>query len=128
MGIKINAEFKSLIQQKISPYKRQINSDSIEYKFLNGLTLDISNAIGCSKLKSHESLVNKLNDPETAPERYWTIFKTLVNGGKIPLIPQLLVGIKLVTDFLEKANLINNTYLTVYSYILKQHCSCKYKL
>ena len=83
MGIKINAEFKSLIQQKISPNKRQINSGSIEYKFLNGLTLDISNAIGCSKLRYHENLINKLNDPETAPERYWTIFKTLVNGGKI---------------------------------------------
>ena len=36
--------------------------------------------------------------------------KTFVNGSKIPLIPPLLVDNKLVTDFLDKANLLNNIF------------------
>ena len=36
--------------------------------------------------------------------------KTFVNGTKIPLIPPLLVGNQLVSDFLEKANLFNDYF------------------
>ena len=60
-------------------------------------------------MKYHERLANNLNDPKTAPKTYWAIFKTFVNGCKIPLIPPLLVD-KLVTDFLDKANLFNNFF------------------
>ena len=47
------------------------------------------------------------NDPKTALKTYWKILKTFVNGTKIPLIPPLLVGNQLVSDFLEKANLFD---------------------
>ena len=77
---------------------------------LNALTLDISNAISSSKMKYHECLADKLNDSKTAPKTYWAILKTFVNGSKIPLIPPLLVDNKLVTDFLDKANLFNNFF------------------
>ena len=60
----INEEIKSLIQRKNSLYQRQRKSSSIDYTFLNALTLDISNAIRSSKLKYHERLANKLNDPK----------------------------------------------------------------
>ena len=36
--------------------------------------------------------------------------KTFVNGSKIPLVPPLLVDNKLVTDFVDKANLFNNFF------------------
>ena len=36
--------------------------------------------------------------------------KIFVNDSKIPLIPSLLVDNKLVTDFLDKANLFNNFF------------------
>ena len=83
---------------------------SINYTSVNALTLDISNAISSSKLKYHERLANKLNDLKTAPKTYWAILKTFVNGTKIPLILPLLVDNKLVTDFLDKANLFNNFF------------------
>ena len=70
----------------------------------------MSNAISSSKLKYHERLVNKLNNLKTAPKSSWAILKTFVNGSKIPLIPPLLVDNKLVTDFLDKANLFNNFF------------------
>ena len=70
----------------------------------------ISNAVNSSKLKYHERLALKLIDPKTARKTYWKILKTFVNGTTIPLIPSLLVGNQLVTDFLVKANLFNDYF------------------
>ena len=102
---------KSLIHRKNSLYQKQRKSGSIDYTSLIALTLDISNAISSSKLKYHERLANKLNDPKTAPKIYWAILKTFVNGSKIPLIPPLLVDNKLVTDFLDKTNLFHSFFV-----------------
>ena len=120
----INEEIKSLIHRKNSLYQRQRKSGSIDYTSLNALTIDISNAISSSKLKYHERLANKLNDPKTAPKTYWPILKTFVKSSKIPLIPPLLVDNKLVTNFLDKANfsiisLLNNAllYLTTAQFL-----------
>ena len=60
----INEEIQSLIHRKNFLYPRQKKSGSIDYTSLNALTLDISNAISSSKLKYHERLANKLNDPK----------------------------------------------------------------
>ena len=68
METKKNAEIKSLIQGKNSLYQRQIKYGSIGYAFSNALTLDISNALSCSKVKYYESL--GLFPPRTAPETY----------------------------------------------------------
>ena len=95
-----------MIHRKNSLFQGQRKSSIIDYTSLNALTLNISNAISSSKLKNHERLANKRN----APKIYWAILKTFVNGSKIPLIPPLLVDNKLVTDFLDKANLFNNFF------------------
>ena len=71
---------------------------------------DISNAITSSKLKYHEHLANKLNNPKTAPKTYWKTLKTFVNGTKISLIRPLLVGNQLVSDFLVIANFFNDYF------------------
>ena len=55
-------------------------------------------------------LANKLNDPKTAPKTNWKILKTFVNGTKIPLIPPLVAGNQLVSDFFVKANLFNDNF------------------
>ena len=106
----INEEIKSLIHRKNYLYQRQRKSGSIDYTFLNVLTIDITNAISSSKLKYHERLANKLNDPKTYPKTYWFILKTFVNASKIPLVPPLLVENKLVTDFFDKANVFYNFF------------------
>ena len=49
----------------------------------------------------------KLNDPKTSAKAYWSILKTLYNGKKIPLIPQMLVNKKLISNFKEKSNHFN---------------------
>ena len=85
-------------------------SCKLDFAVLNSPTQDISDAITSSKLKFYEGLANKLNDPKTAPKTYWKILKAFANGTKIPLIPPLLVGNQLVSDFLEKANLFNDYF------------------
>ena len=80
----------------------QRKSWKLDFSVLNSLTEDILDAIISSKLKYLEGLANKLSDPKTAPKSYWKILKTFVNDTKIPVIPLLLVGNHLVSDFLEK--------------------------
>ena len=52
----------------------------------------------------------RLNDPSTSAKSYWTILKTFYNKRKIPLIPPLLVNNSFVTDFKEKADLLNDFF------------------
>ena len=63
---------------------------------------DILDAITSCKLKYYEGLANKLSDPNTVRKTYWKILKTFINGTKIPLMPPLLVGNQLVSDFWKK--------------------------
>ena len=102
----MNDKIKKMIKRKNWPFQIQRKFANLDFAILNLLTLDISNAITSdmsnaitsSKLKYHERLPNKLNDPKTAPETYWKTLKTFVNGSKTPLIPPLLAGNQLVTD------------------------------
>ena len=106
----MNDEIKNLIKRKNWLFQCQRKSGNLDYACLNSITQDISNAVNSSKLKYHERLALNVNDPKTAPKTYWKILKTFVNGTKIPLIPPLLVGNQLVTDFLVKANLFNDYF------------------
>ena len=106
----INNEMKNLIKRKNWLFQCQRKSGNLDYANLNSVTQDISYAVNSSKLKYHERLALNLNDPKTAPKTYWKILKAFVNGTKIPLIPPLLVGNQLVTEFLVKANLFNDYF------------------
>ena len=55
-------------------------------------------------------LAQKLIAPTTSSKTFWAILKAFLNGKKIPLIPPLNVGNKLVTDFKEKARLFNEFF------------------
>ena len=106
----MNDKIKNLIKRKNWLFQCQRKSGNLDYASLNSITQDISNAVNSSKLKYHERLASNLNDPKAAPKTCWKIYKTFVNGTKIHLIPPLLVGNQLVTEFLVKANLFNNYF------------------
>ena len=103
----MNDEIKKMIKRKNWLFQIQRKSCNLEFTILNSLTQDISNAITSSKLKYYERFANKLSDPKAAQKTYWKILKTFLNGTKIPLIPPLLVGNQLVSDFFVQANLFN---------------------
>ena len=106
----MNDEIKKLIKRKNWLFQCQRKSGKLDYASLNSITQDILNVVNSSKLKYHECLALKLNDPKTARKTYWKILKTFANGNKIPLIPPLLAGNELVTDFLVKANFFNDYF------------------
>ena len=104
-------EIKKMIMRKNWLFQSQRKSRNLDFAILNQLTQDISDAaVRSSKLKYYERLANKLSYPKTAPNTYWKILKTFLNGTKIPLMVPLLVGNQLVSDFLVKANLFNDYF------------------
>ena len=106
----MNEKIKHLINKKKAIFRKQKESNTVDHAILSNITLELSNAISFSEAKYHERLAIKLNDPKTAPKTYWSIFKTFVSGSKIPLIPPLLVNNGFLTDFLDKANLLNDFF------------------
>ena len=49
----------------------------------------------------------KLSNPEINYKAYWSILKSFVNDKKIPIIPPLYHNGNFITDFCEKAELLN---------------------
>ena len=97
----MNDEIGNCLREKMVLFQNQRKSGNLDFFILNLLTQDILNAITSSKLK-YELLTNKLNNPKTAPKTYLKKLKTFVNGPKIPMMPPLLAGNQLATDFLVK--------------------------
>ena len=58
----------------------------------------------------YHQLARKLIDPTTSCKIYCSILKIFYDNRKIPLIPPLLIGNKLVGDFREKANHFNKYF------------------
>ena len=77
---------------------------------LNKLSEDSANAITNSKLSYYRRIASKSNDPNSAPNSYWSILKSLVNSKKIPLISSVLVKDQLVANFLKKVDLFNEFF------------------
>ena len=60
-----------------------------------------------AKEKYVRCMSNKLNDPLTAPKTYWSILNRFLNNRKFPAIPPPLVNGDIITNFSEKADLLN---------------------
>ena len=98
------------IKKKKDIFQKQKESNTINHTILSNITLELSNAISFSKVKYHERLAIKLNDPKTAPKTCWSISKIFVNVSEFPLISPILVNNEFVTDFSVKANLFNDFF------------------
>ena len=70
----------------------------------------MSSLIKESKNQYNTRLSHKLLDPKTGQKSYWSILKTSLNNKKVPCIPPLLRKDKFLTDFKEKANILNNFF------------------
>ena len=61
------------IKKKKAIFQKQKESNTIDHTILSNITLELSNVISFSKVKYHERLAIKLNDPKTAPKTCWSI-------------------------------------------------------
>ena len=87
-------------------YKRN-GKKTEDYELLTKAASEVSQLIEKSKDEYYYQLGKQLKAPNTSAKPYWTILKAFYNKRKIPLIPPLLVNISFITDFKEKANLMN---------------------
>ena len=73
-------------------YQKQRRSGNLDYTMLNVIMMGISGAVNSAKFQYHDYFAKKLNNPKATAKTYESIFKTFVNGSKIPLIPPTLGG------------------------------------
>ena len=103
----------SNINDKIN-YNNNINREYLKkgkqqvgYIKLQNIIKELSELISTKKDDCNRHVVNKLTDLTTSSKTYWSILKTSYNGGKIPMIPPLLINDKLETDFKKKSHHYN---------------------
>ena len=77
---------------------------------MSSLQQRLRDLIHDSKQKYFLRLTQKLNTIQKSTKAYWALLKIFLNNPKIPVIPPLLHNNKFVTDFKEKAELINSFF------------------
>ena len=102
---KIQTKKNEIFKEYIANAKSQTDCERLQL-----ISNSLTEAIRSTKEKFYYKLSPKLVNPSTSSKTYWSILKTFVNGKKIPIILPLLVNDKIVTNFLEKANLFNEFF------------------
>ena len=77
---------------------------------LQNLSQDLSELITKEKEDYNCHLVIKLNDPQSSPKTFLKILKIFYNGNNTPLIPQIILNDKLVSDYEEKVSHFNKFF------------------
>ena len=72
-------------------------------------TNECTEIISAAKDKYNVKMCEKLNDPITAPKTYWNIINRFLSN-KIPAIPPLLVNEEIISNFSQKASILNNFF------------------
>ena len=62
------------------------------------------------KEKHYNNLGSTLNNPSIHCKMNYSLLKTLVNGGRVPLIPPIQTDDKFITNFTNKAKKFNNYF------------------
>ena len=108
----MNEDIKSKIKLKHKSYHRYLRHkrNNEDFAKLEHLRNEIDNLISKSKKECHHDINRKLNDPLTSSKTYGSIMKTFFDGKKLPVIPPLLFNHVFVTDFQEKANILNSFF------------------
>ena len=80
---------KSKIHWKNCIYNQYVNSsrNHADYNILQQAVSEVSELTDNAKNNYYDKLANKLSNPSTSSETYWSILKTFCNNKKIPLIP-----------------------------------------
>ena len=92
------------------------HTTSLKEAAITASTLNISlqNLLGVSIESSKEkyySFSSKiLMEPSTSRKTYWSVLKSFHNNKKIPCIPPIFHENRFVTNFKEKAELINSFF------------------
>ena len=113
-------EVNNLCHNKAKIYVKNSRSDADKQE-LASITKLSSESITKAKGKYLSSLGNKLNDPQTGAESYWSILNKFLQKKKIPLIPPICLNGTFITKICEKITLFNTFFADQCTLIDKQH-------
>ena len=65
-----------------------------------------------SKRSYYDNLVSKIQDPDTTVKTYWKLVKSIYGNKQQIGIPSLIENDTLITDDTEKANILNNFFVS----------------
>ena len=88
----------------------RFNRDVFLFEKLKFLQNQLKVSIDNSKQTYYSKLSSKLTNPATNSKTYWSIVKASLNNKKIPCIPSLFHENKFITDFKDKAELLNTFF------------------
>ena len=77
----------------------------------------LNSSFECAKEKFCNKVANKLNDVYQNAKAFWSLLKLFLNNKNIPLIPPLYYDNHFITNFKEKAELLNSYYSKQFSLI-----------
>ena len=102
----MTSDLRDKITWRNSIYKDYLKNGKTNYYYikLQCAISEVSAAISKGKDGYHRRLAQKLSDPSASSKMCWSILKRFYNGKKVPIIPPLLINIKLESDFKTKAN------------------------
>ena len=81
-----------------------------DFDVMNEFTSELFSVISQRREEYYFQLTKTLNDLQKDVKTYWFIIKTIFNGRKTPVMLPLLTDGKLVSDFKEKANRLNDFF------------------
>ena len=107
MNLKISSSLRKRVKLTELFYKNP--SDLLKVLPMSKST-ECSNLIVTAKENYQKKMVEKLDNPFTAPKPYWSILNNFLGKRKSPNVPPLIVNNFVVSDFTIKANLFNNFF------------------
>ena len=106
----INKAVKTALRKNKRAYKNWTKKgrpvDDIDY--VKRVQKETNTILNRSKSAYINRLGNKLCDPQTGHKEFWGAFKRILNKKKNTNIPPLIENGKFITDFNEKANILNS--------------------
>ena len=109
----ITDKIKIFLRKKNRAYRKFVKNgqpiDKLEE--FQQMISDGSKLIEDSKRNYFLKTGNTLASPGTSNKKYWSLINTVLNRGKIPIIPPLLENGLFISDFTEKAQIFNDYFL-----------------
>ena len=104
-----------MINDKNLPFKRFVNkkgfvNNSNNLKRFSSFQNKQSSLIKTSNQEYFLKTAKTLSDPSISSKTYWSILKSFLTSKKVPCIPPIFQENKFITDFKEKAELLNSFF------------------
>ena len=119
-------EVNNLCHNKAKLYEKYVKNgrSDADKQELACITKLSSEAITKAKGKYLSSLGNKLNDPQTGAESYWSILNKFLQKKNIPLIPPICLNGTFITKICEKLLYLTHS-LRIIEEIIAKECLAK---